>query len=137
MRAEDIMSSPVITVRPDTPVTAAAALLTTRGLTALPVIDEEDRLIGIFTGTDLMRARIVADPCARIWRKRDGIPRSKSSTVGEVMTTPAMSMTRTADVAELAKVMLEDQVRCIPITDDSTVVGIVTRHDLVRAATRG
>ncbi|HEX6355778.1 HPP family protein, partial [Actinophytocola sp.] len=45
MRVRDIMTTPVMTVRPETPIKEAAALLAARGFTALPVIDAEYRLI--------------------------------------------------------------------------------------------
>ncbi|WP_291412894.1 CBS domain-containing protein [Actinophytocola sp.] len=57
MRARDIMSSPVITVRPDTTIKAAAGLLATHGFTALPVVADDDRLIGIVTEADLVTTR--------------------------------------------------------------------------------
>jgi CBS-domain-containing membrane protein len=57
MRARDIMTSPVITVRAGTTVQDAAALLAARGFTALPVLDDDDRLIGIVTEADLLRGR--------------------------------------------------------------------------------
>ena len=51
------MSSPVITVREGTPVHVAAALLVSHGFTAVPVVDEHRRVVGIATEADLMRGR--------------------------------------------------------------------------------
>ena len=59
MRARDIMTTPVVTVTPQTTIKEAARTLTTRGFTALPVVDD-DRLVGIVTRTDVMRARAEA-----------------------------------------------------------------------------
>ncbi len=64
MRARDIMSTPVTTVRPGTTVKEAAALLATNGFTALPVVDDGDRIIGIVTEADLVRDRVPRDPRA-------------------------------------------------------------------------
>jgi CBS domain-containing protein len=58
MRARDIMTSPVITVRPAMTIKEAARLLATHGFTALPVVDDDERLIGIVTEADLVRDRI-------------------------------------------------------------------------------
>ncbi|MEO6085676.1 MAG: CBS domain-containing protein [Umezawaea sp.] len=137
MRAEDIMSSPVVKVRPETPAKAATALLAAHGFTALPVVDQDDRLLGIVTEADLMRDRILPDPRAHIWRDREPIAHPHApDTVERVMSTPAIGMTRHTDAAELAKVMLRDDVRSIPILDGQRVVGIVTRRDLLRTIAR-
>ena len=61
MRAHDVMTSPVITLRPEAPVQAAAALLCSHGFTAAPVVDAVGVLIGIAGEADLMRGRIVPD----------------------------------------------------------------------------
>ena len=55
MLAKDIMTSPVVTVGPDSSSATAAALLTEHGLTALPVVRDVDHLVGIVTASDLRR----------------------------------------------------------------------------------
>src|SRR5438270_6785063 len=62
MRARDVMTSPAITVTPGTTVKEAATLLAVNGFTALPVLDDDDRLIGIVTEADLVRDRFPYDP---------------------------------------------------------------------------
>ncbi len=137
MRAEDIMSSPVVKVRPETPAKAATALLATHGFTALPVVDQDDRLLGVVTEADLMRDRILPDPRASLWREHDDVPRPHApDTVGLVMSSPVTALPRHADAAELAKVMLHENIRSVPIVDGSRVVGIVTRRDLLRTIAR-
>lgn len=61
MRACDIMTKPVITVRPDTTVRDTAGLLASHGFTAVPVVDQDDRLVGIVTEADLLRDRFPRD----------------------------------------------------------------------------
>ncbi|HEX7304696.1 HPP family protein [Lentzea sp.] len=122
MRARDIMTSPAITVTPEVPVRGAAALLVSHGFTALPVVDEDKRLVGIVTEADLLRNGYVDE--------------TRGSTVGDVMTTPAFAMDAEATAEVLARTMLDDRVRCVPIVDGSEVLGVVTRRDLVRAVAR-
>lgn len=122
MRARDIMTSPAITVRPEVPVRGAAALLVSHGFTALPVVDDDKRLIGIVTEADLLRNGYVAEV--------------GGSTVGEVMTSPAVAMDTGAQGAVIARLFVDDRIRCVPIVDGSTVVGVVTRRDLVRVLAR-
>lgn len=131
MRACDVMTAPVITVTPDTTVKEAANLLASRGFTALPVVDGDERLIGIVTEVDLVRDRFPRD--ARYRRSADHeIPRAQSmGTVGDVMTSPATAMGAATDVVDVVTVMWDSKIRALPIVDGSRVVGIVTRCDLV------
>ena len=136
MRARDIMSSPVVAVRPETHVKEAAELLTARGFTALPVVDEDDRLIGIVTEADLVRDRIPRDP--RHLAHVDTPPKQLPSrpTVGEVMTSPVTAMGPGTDVADLCTALLDGRHRSMPIVEGSRLVGIVTRRDLVAMISR-
>jgi CBS domain-containing protein len=136
MRARDIMTSPVITVRAGTTVQDAAALLAARGFTALPVVDDEDQLIGIVTEADLVRDRIPRDSRSLIHSEPQPGPTPASETVGEVMTTPVTAMGPGTDVAVLTKALLDAGHRSMPIVDGSRVIGIVTRRDLVRVIGR-
>jgi CBS domain-containing protein len=140
MRARDVMSSPVVTVTAGTTVKCAANLLVSHGFTALPVVDEDGRLIGIVTEADLVRDRFPRDPrycsaCEGLLGV-DGASRVLTSTVGEVMTTPVVGMGAGTDVVDLVSAMLEEPVRSMPIVDGSTVIGIVTRRDLLRTLVR-
>ena len=61
MKARDVMTSPVITLRPGVPVPAAAALLCSHGFTSAPVVDAGGAVMGIASEADLVRGRIVPD----------------------------------------------------------------------------
>jgi CBS domain-containing protein len=136
MRARDIMSSPVITVRPETGIKEAAGLLAGHGFTALPVVDDDDRLIGMVTEADLVRGRIARDPRARILTGYRETEEPAGSTVADVMTTPATAMGPGTDVALLAAALLDARQRSMPIVDGPYVIGIVTRRDIVATVAR-
>jgi CBS domain-containing protein len=136
MRARDIMTSPVITVRTGATVQDAAALLAARGFTALPVVDDDDRLVGIVSEADLVRDRFPRDPRSLIHGEPPAEPASAPGTVGEVMTTPVTAMGPGTDVAVLTQALLDARQRSMPIVDGSRVIGIVTRRDLVRVVGR-
>ncbi|HEX8871039.1 MAG TPA: CBS domain-containing protein [Lentzea sp.] len=121
MRARDVMTSPVITVTPGVPLKGAAALMVSHGFTALPVVDDDKRLVGIVTEADLVRGKYLEEA---------------NAVVGDVMTTPAVAMDAAAPAEMLARVMIDDRRRCVPIVDGSTVIGVVTRRDLVRVLAR-
>ncbi|QFU89940.1 HPP family protein [Amycolatopsis sp. YIM 10] len=133
MRARELMTSPVITVRPTTSAKEAASLLAEHGFTALPVIDEDDRLIGIVTEADLIRDRVPRD--TRYQRRETPRP-VPDLDVASLMTSPAVAMGSGADVADLCRALLDDRIRAMPIVDGSTVIGIVTRRDVLRALAR-
>ncbi|HKS43497.1 MAG TPA: CBS domain-containing protein [Amycolatopsis sp.] len=131
MRAQDIMSAPVVTVEPETLSKQAAALLSAHGFTALPVVDGDGRLVGIVTEADLIAERIAPDP-----RSADQTPRRPGETVAEVMTSPVTGMGPGTDLAVVARALLDDRIRAMPIVEGSHVVGIVTRGDIIRTLAR-
>jgi CBS domain-containing protein len=128
------MSSPVVAATPDTTVKTAAELLASHGFTALPVLDTTDRLVGVVSEADLVVGRFPAGPDHEHVAHVDS--RTPGETVGEVMTSPAISMAASADVVDLVTLMLDDRVRSVPIVDGARVVGMVTRRDLVGALAR-
>ena len=137
MRARDIMTRPVYTVHPWTTVKEAAAIATNHQITALPVVDEDDKLVGLVSEGDMLWHRVPADPTAHVWRRPDDAVSDPPGTVADVMTKTVIAMGGGADPADLAQVMIDSDVRSIPIVDGSTVVGIVSRRDLLRTIIRG
>lgn len=136
MRARDIMTSPVVTVRTGTAVREAAALLAERGFTALPVVDDDDRLIGMVTEADLVRDRFPRDPRSLISGEERTEAPSAARTVGEVMSSPATAMGPGSDIVDVTVALLSAGQRSMPIVDGARVIGIVTRRDLVRVVAR-
>lgn len=136
MRARDLMTSPVHTVRAKTTVGEAAAILTRHDITALPVLDEDDRLIGVVAEGDLLWHRVPASADAHLWRRPDDGVEDPPGTVGEVMTTPAVALAPGAEAAGIAEVLLACDLHSVPIVEGSIVVGIVSRRDLLRTLVR-
>lgn len=132
MRARDLMTAPVITVHPWTSAKEAAELLAAHGFTALPVVDDDDRLVGIVTEADLIRGRIPADP-RYVHEPRES---AAGKSVGDLMTTPVTAMSSGTDVADLCQALVDARIRAMPIVDGSAVIGIVTRGDIVRVLAR-
>lgn len=135
MRARDIMTRSVISVRTDTPVQRAAALLTEAGITSLPVLDEDDRVVGILSEVDLIRDRMPHDPRSHLRPEAHEQP-DPATRVGAVMTETVVCLGENADAADLAALMLENNVRAVPIVDGGHLIGIVSRRDLLRTLIR-
>lgn len=124
MRVDDVMSSPAVTVRPGTPVRAAAALLAAHGFTAAPVVGESGALTGLVTEEDLVRDRI---PHAH------DATAAPPATVADVLGPGApRSVAPGDDLAAVARVLATPGVRTLPVVDGGRLVGVVTRRDLLR-----
>ncbi|GAA1024620.1 MULTISPECIES: CBS domain-containing protein [Amycolatopsis] len=135
MRARDLMTSPAETVRPWTSADEAAELLAERGFPALPVVDDDGRLVGIVTQAELGRDRAPGQP--RASRRRPYHPGAIETTVGAVMTSPAAGMPPGADLADVCRELVDAKSQAMPIVvEGSRVVGIVTRGDVVRVLAR-
>ena len=135
MRAKDIMTTPVSTVRPETPIKEAAALLVDRGISALPVVNDAEELVGIVSERDLISLEARAQVHGRI---RQALHRTKPTprTVEEVMTRRVVTLTENADATQVARVMLDKGVKRIPIVSGDHVVGIVARRDVLKILAR-
>jgi CBS domain-containing protein len=129
MRTSDVMSSPVVTVPPDAPLKAVAAILVEHGISAVPVVDDGDRLVGIVSEADLLtlEARHRPDSAAR-----HGPPH----TAREVMTQSVYTLTQDTDAAAAARMMLRHNLKSVPVVAGDRVVGIVARRDLLRLIAR-
>lgn len=131
MRIGEVMCRPVRTLRKRASLAEAAAALVDRGFTAIPVIDDAGHLVGMVTDADVLKGReSTADTAGSV----DAASGRASVTVGEIMTTPVATLTPQSDVDDAARVMVEEKVGAVPIVEGSTLVGIVTRRDVLRAA---
>jgi CBS domain-containing protein len=142
MRVVDVMQREVVTVSPGASLKQAAELLVGHGISGLPVVDADGRVLGVFSETDLL-FKEQGEPDRPTWRAWLVDPlllvdREKlaARTVGEAMTAPAQTIASRLPIAQAAKLMLGAGVNRLPVVDEGKLVGIVTRADLVRAFVR-
>jgi CBS domain-containing protein len=126
MKAKDAMSSPAFTVRPETPLRDAGDLLTRHQISALPVVDEDTRLVGIVSQMDLIRFDTVYEDSP----SEDSSPRPTQ--VAEVMTTDVVSVSAETDLHSVAQRLLESHIRQVPVLSGTEVVGVISRRDLIK-----
>jgi len=119
MRARDIMSRPVISVGTHSTVRDAVMALTEHGFAAVPVVDDSDRVVGIFSESDGLR----------------GGHRPKDP-VTTVMAAPVEVTAPDTDVATIAERMLTSRLRSLPVVEEGLLVGMVARRDLLRTMVR-
>lgn len=146
MRAMDVMTTEVITVAPDTSVQDLARLMSERGISGVPVV-EDGRLVGIVSEGDLLH-RTETGAERRLARRRrrwfDPLPseeetaardyiKSHGRKVGEIMTRDVASVDEKTDLAEVAMLMETKRVKRMPVLRGGRLVGIISRANLVRA----
>jgi len=142
MRVEELMTTDVVTVRSETTLKEAAAILSERRISGLPVIDAEGAVIGVFSEGDVV-FRESGGTAKTAFLARLVLPvgaedkELTAMTVGEAMTSPAVTIDARCSVNEAAKTMIDLSVNRLPVIGDSgKLVGILTRADLVRAFVR-
>jgi CBS-domain-containing membrane protein len=142
MRAMDVMTTKVITVDEKATVPEAARLLAEHGISAVPVIDKDERVIGIVSEGDLLhRAETGTERCRSWWldmmsstNKLAGeYIKSHSGKVKDVMTRDVLSVTEKTSVADIAVLLETKRIKRVPVLRDGKLVGIVSRANLVRA----
>jgi CBS domain-containing protein len=111
-------------------------MLATRGFAAVPVVDRHHRLVGIVTGADVLRDRLPPDPRLRLRRDVGTWPAPPPVLVGGVMTADVRTVDAAADVADLARLFVDERLRSVPVLDRGRLVGIVSRRDLLRTVVR-
>ncbi|MBB5801165.1 CBS domain-containing protein [Saccharothrix ecbatanensis] len=136
MRVRDLMTRDVVTVSPESPARDAAALLATKGFTALPVVDGAGTLVGVVTETDALRDRLPVDPRTLVHGEPSRARAVPRRTVADVMSEPVVAAAPGTDVAELARSMVRHGARSACVVDGKRLVGIVTRRDMLRAISR-
>jgi acetoin utilization protein AcuB len=127
MIVKDVMTRNPIYVAPDTSLTEAKALMTKKNISKLPVMDRGDKLVGIITKNDLAKAG--PSQATTLDMYEIGYLLSKL-TVEKIMTKKVMSVSETEVVEEAARIMVDNQIGCLPVMQDDIMVGIVTESDL-------
>lgn len=141
-----VMTDDVVTAQYGTPFKDVVRLLREHRISGLPVIDEDDKVIGVISETDLIQ-RQACPPESRgllgTWalRLRRGArrrtARSRARTAGGVMSAPAVTVPAEAALREAARLMTRHGIERLPVVDEEDrLVGIVTRRDLLQVFAR-
>lgn len=125
---QDVMSHPVITIHATDSLGSAAALMAHRGLKRLPVVDEQQRLVGVLSRLDVLRqvAELANEPVLAKAAAAAG------QTVGEVMSEHVPTVKETDSLPRVVETMLSDETRKVVVTDDAgRAVGLISDSDVV------
>jgi len=142
LTASDVMTTQVITVTPGASVREIAKLLHTRQISGVPVVDPDNRVIGIVSEGDLIgHAEVVGEQHGswlfNLFSDVRGLARDYTKTHGrsakDVMTADVITVRPDASLAEIAKTLVQHRIKRVPVVDNGKLVGIVTRGNMLRA----
>ncbi|MFJ3099384.1 CBS domain-containing protein [Streptomyces hydrogenans] len=138
----EVMTHRVVTVSPGTPFKEIARLLVENDVSAVPVVDEDRRLLGVVSEADLLRDTSELPDLEGRWAgvrllsRERGLP--EAETAADLMTSPAVSAQPAWNLVETARTMDRKGVKRLPVIDETgRLVGIVSRADLLRPFLRG
>lgn len=146
MKARDVMVSPAITVNPSASVREVAKIFLERRISAVPVVDEQGKLIGIVSEGDLMHRAEAGTERKRSWWLQGFIGdetlaaeyvKAHARKVTDVMTRRVITASPDSPLHEIASLLENNSIKRVPIVKDGQVVGIVSRANLIQAVASG
>jgi CBS-domain-containing membrane protein len=147
MKARDVMTSPVITVKPTTSVKEVARLFLERRISAVPVVDNQGKVIGMVSEGDLVHRAEISTERQRPWwlvlmAGDSGLAaeyiKSHAKRVSDIMSRNVITAAPDTPLNEIAEMLEKYVIKRLPIVRDGQLVGIVSRANLVQAiATSG
>jgi CBS domain-containing protein len=145
MNAADVMSSTVIGISQDAPLSQAVRLMMDNHISGLPVLDQTGRAVGVLTEGDLLQ-RVETGTAGKAagWlttifapgRLAGAYVQTHGRRVSDVMTLDPITIEETTSLADVSELMRTRRVKRLPVTRDGKVVGIISRADLVHALAR-
>lgn len=146
LTAKDIMTREVVTIRKGSSIDEALRKMADHSVSGLPVVDVEDKLVGIITESDVLlmgQGMAPGEPVGlnAIFRPHaegleEAYRRARAQLVEEAMTRKVLVFSEDSLVVDIARAMMEHAVNRVPILRDREVVGIVSRRDVVKALAR-
>jgi CBS domain-containing protein len=141
LKVRDVMSEHVVTATPETPFKELASLLAREGVSALPIIGDNGRPMGIVTEADLLPKTAQRSASASLLESarhyRERLAKAAALTAGELMTSPIVMVQPDVPVAHAAQTIHARHVKRLPVVDEAgRLVGIVTRGDLLKVFLR-
>jgi CBS-domain-containing membrane protein len=142
MKAADVMATSVITVRPDTPVAKIAEVLLANRISAVPVVNDKDVLVGIVSEGDLIHRVEAGTERHRSWWLElltgkeilaQEFVKSHARKAADVMTRTVVSVQPDAPLGDIASLLEKHRIKRVPVVVNGKIVGIVSRANLVQA----
>jgi len=132
-KVKDVMTTQVVAVRRDATFKEMAATLRRYRVSAFPVIDENQKVIGVVSEADMLAKEALADPgvIGGLLHHRD-VRKAGGQTAGDLMTHPAVTVSREDSVEHAARLMYTLRIKRLPVVDaGGCLVGVVSRADVL------
>jgi CBS domain-containing protein len=142
MKATDVMTTNVITVRPDTPVATIAEVLLANRISAVPVVNDKNVLVGIVSEGDLIHRVEAGTERHRSWwlelltgkeTLAHEFVMSHARKAADVMTRPVISVQPDTPLGDIAALLEKHRIKRVPVASNGKIVGIVSRANLIQA----
>ena len=138
--AAEIMTTDVVAVNPETPVAEVAAAMGRRGISGVPVVDAENRVVGVISEKDFLSRMGVKEPrnfmslvtnCL-MTKGCVALP-IKAALAGDIMSAPAVTVALSTPVREIAALLTQKSINRVAVTDPAgRLLGLVSRGDIVK-----
>ena len=140
MKAQDIMSAPVITVGLETPIAEVARLLFEHRISAVPVVDGEGRIAGIVSEGDLLRRPELGGERQGSWwlgwlggeNQAEEYVRRHGGRARDVMSARVVTVEESTPATEIAALLERERIKRVPVIRDGQPIGIVSRANLIQ-----
>ncbi len=143
LKAKDIMTSDVITVRKTTTLEELARIIVTHHISGTPVVDDEGTLQGIVTENDLINQnkRLHIPTILRLFdafiplgtsKLENEIKRMAASTVEDIYTKEVVTVDKETPVETIATIMAEKKIHLLPVIKEGKLVGIIGKKDIIK-----
>jgi len=119
LEAKDIMTKQVICIRKDTPIFEAIRLMADKNITGIPVVDDDQILIGMLSEQDVLRLFHTYDD-------------EKDRIVNDFMTQPAIHFEEHEPLLDVCYCLRDNSIRRVPITLNGKVSGVISRSDILK-----
>jgi CBS domain-containing protein len=135
MLVREVMTSPVVTVGPGTSLKEAVRRLDEHQITAMPVVDDEGHLVGVLSEADVLRDSVSPDRRAQEILVEITAPPVHLA-VTDVMTHLPVYVAPDHDLSQAVDLMVDTQVKSLPVVASGRVVGMVSRRDVIAVLAR-
>jgi len=143
LKAKDIMTEEVITVKPETTIEELARLLMKQQISGAPVVDDKGKIVGIVTENDLIskNSRLHIPTILRLFdayiplgtsKMESDVRKMAASTVEDICTKEIITVDEEASVEYIATIMTEKRIHILPVVREGKLVGIIGKKDLIK-----
>ena len=144
MRAADIMTRNVVSVSPETPASRVVRLCLRQGTTGVPVIDGDRRLVGMIGQGNPVRGSDTGSERRALWLQLlaagvagpEHLAALGDVAADQIMNPEVVSASEATPIAEVAKLLVEQDIELLPVIHGGTLTGIIGRSDVLSAFVR-